>query len=511
MTNTTDNNKRIAKNTMLLYFRMIFMMVVSLYTSRVILKTLGIDDYGIFNVVGGVVSLFSFINGAMAGGTQRYLTFALGKKDLKRMRTVFCTCVNIHLLISAAILLLAETIGLWFFYEKMSIPADRLDAAFWVYQFSILSAIVMVVSVPYNATIIAHEKMSAFAYISVLEVVLKLLIVYLLTIGSFDKLKLYALLFFCVQLAIRYVYGRYCKKHFEETHFKLIWDGQLIREMAGFAGWNLLGNCAYISFTQGLNILLNMFFGPAVNAARGVAIQVQGAITSFSGNFQTALNPQITKAYAAGDFAYMHTLVCKSSKFTFFLLYFLSLPVLFETDMLLSLWLKDVPEYTIPFLRIILAITMVDAMANPLMISAAATGKVKVYQTVVSAILLAILPISYGVLKAGANPTAVFVVHFVICNVAFVVRLFIIRSLIHLSVRMYFQLVIVPALLVAVAGCVFPYGLKLVVNEGILSSIGVMAACVLGNAMAIYGLGLDAEEKHFIQHKLAGLLRKWKR
>lgn len=318
MTNTAENNKRIAKNTLLLYIRMMLTMAVSLYTSRVVLNTLGVEDFGIYNVVGGVVAMFGFLNGAMATTTQRYITFELGRNDFKQLKKIFNISVSIHAFISIIILILAETIGLWFLYNKMTIPVERIDAALWAYQGSIISTIILIMSVPYNALIIAHEKMSTFAYISVLEAVLKLLIVYMLLIGDFDKLKLYALLMCCIQLIIRFIYGNYCKRHFPETKFQLYKDLKLFNNMLAFAGWNLWGNCASITFTQGVNILLNIFFGPIVNAARGITTQVQGAVNQFSWNFQTALNPQITKSYASGDYIYMHKLIFRSSKFTFF-------------------------------------------------------------------------------------------------------------------------------------------------------------------------------------------------
>lgn len=352
------------------------MMLVSLYTSRVVLDTLGVEDYGIYNVVGGVVAMFGFINGAMSTSTQRYLTFELGRGDFECLHKVFSTAVIIHALISLLVVFLAETVGLWFFYHKMVIPEMRLNAAMWVYQFSVLATVVMIMSVPYNASIIAHERMSAFAYISVLEVVLRLLVVYLLQIGHLDKLALYAVLIFMVQLGIRILYGIYCSRHFEETRFRWLWDKILFREMLGFAGWNLWGNCAGVAFTQGVNLLLNMFFGPVVNAARGIAVQVQAAISQFSINFQTAMNPQITKSYAVQDYAYMHSLIFRSSKFTFYLLLLFSLPVMLETEAILRLWLGTVPEYTVIFIRLMLCVTIVDSVANPLMVSASATGRV---------------------------------------------------------------------------------------------------------------------------------------
>lgn len=359
---TSDNNKRIARNTLLLYIRMIFTMGVTLYTSRVILNTLGVEDYGIYNVAGGVISMFSFINVAIGTGTLRYITYQLGKNDLDKLQTVFSTCIQIHVLISFVTILLGETIGLWFLYEKLVIPEERFEAALWVYQCSILATVVNIMSTPYNSDIIAHEKMSAFAYISVLEVTLNLLIVYFLVIASFDKLKLYAILLLSVQLLIRYIYGRYCAKHFVESKYKHIRDKKLFREMMSFSGWNFFGAISGVVYTQGLNMLLNMFFGPIVNAARGIAVQVQGAIQQFVANFQTALNPQITKTYANGDFTAMHNLMFRSAKFSYYLLFLLTLPVILETNFILELWLGIVPEYTVIFLRIILCTSLINTL-----------------------------------------------------------------------------------------------------------------------------------------------------
>lgn len=320
---------------------MLFMMAVTLYTSRVVLNTLGVQDYGIYNVVGGVVAMFGFINSSMASATQRYITFALGKGDKNNLKKVFSTSLQIHVMISVLIVILGETIGLWFMYEQMKIPADRMNAAFWVLQCSIISAVIMILSVPYNADIIAHEKMSAFAYISILEVVLKLVIVYLLLISPFDKLIFYAFLILAVQILIRFCYSLYCNKHFEESKYQKIWDKHLFKEMTGFAGWSMFGNLSSVLFSQGLNMLLNVFFGPVANAARAIAVQVQTAIQQFVGNFQMALNPQITKTYAKGELNEMHKLIFRSARFSFYLLFFISLPVLLETKFILTIWLKQ--------------------------------------------------------------------------------------------------------------------------------------------------------------------------
>lgn len=512
MSSISANNKRIAKNTLLLYIRMFFTMIVTLYTSRIVLNTLGIEDFGIYNVVGGVVSMLGFINGAMATATQRYLTFELGRNDFNQLQKVFNTSLFIHALISVLIVVLAETVGLWFLYNKMTIPSLRMDAALWVFQLSIFSSVVVIMSVPYNAVIIAHEKMSAFAYISVLEVTLKLSIVFLLQVGNFDRLKLYAILMFLVQLCIRLVYGLYCGYYFPETKFKKTWNSKLFKEMLSFAGWNLWGHCAAIAFTQGVNILLNIFFNPVVNAARGVAVQAQGAVSQFSVNFQTALNPQITKSYAVCDYSYMHNLIFKSSKFTFFLLFLLSLPVMLETEMILKAWLKIVPVDTATFLRLMLCVTIVDAVANPLMVAAAATGKIKFYQLVVGGILLAILPISYVVLRLGGSPSSVFVVHLCICLLAFVVRLFIIRPMIQLSVTKYMRQVVFRCCIVAAISLIFPLLIKFVLPE---DNIGyfllVCLSCVVSVLVSTYCLGLDFSERLFVERKVISIISKMRR
>lgn len=502
MTDISANNRRIARNTLMLYFRMLLIMAVTFYTSRVVLQTLGIEDYGIYNVVGGIVAMFGFLNSAMSSGTQRFLTFELGRGDKEKLKRVFITSMNIHIIIAVIVFILAETAGLWLLYNKMTIPEDRFDAAFWVYQCSILSTMVMFISVPYNATIIAHERMSAFAYISILEAILKLLIVYLLLLGDIDKLILYAVLMLAVQVIIRFTYNIYCRRHFEETRYSFLFDKQLFKEMLSFSGWNLWGNMASVAFTQGLNILLNMFFGPVVNAARGVAVQVQQAVTQFSMNFQTAINPQVTKSYAIEDYDYMHSLIFRSSRFTFFLLLCICLPIFMEAEALLGIWLKEVPEYSATFLRLILCVTILDAVSNPLMVSAQATGKIKVYQSVVGGILLMIFPIAYIVLKLGGNPQSVFIVHLTICVIAFVVRLLIVRSLVRLSVGSYFKDVILRCMVVGICSLIIPIISNYLLSETL---IGVLTECLISIFSAglfSFLIGMTSRERKSIIKKI---------
>ena len=401
------------------------------------MNTLGVEDYGIYNVVGGFVAFFSFLNGAMATATQRFITFELAKGNINRQMTTFSTAAIIHFVIGLIIVVVAETIGLWFVCNKMVIPEERFSAAIWVYQFSILTMFISIVSIPYNAAIIAHEKMSAFAYISILDVVLKLVIVLLLTIVTFDKLIFYAAMLLGISLLDRMIYGIYCKRHFAEAHIKLIFDKNLFREMTNIAGWSLFGNIAGVFYTQGLNVLLNMFFGPAVNAARGIAYQVNSAINGFVNNFMMALNPQITKSYASGNREYMMTLIYQGARLSFYILMMLSLPVIINVDYILELWLKTVPEHTSTFIQLVLIFTMSEAISNPLITAMLATGRIKNYQIVVGGLQLLNLPISYILLKNGCIPETVLIVAICISQCCLATRLYMLRGMIELSSKIF--------------------------------------------------------------------------
>ena len=508
--NNIGNNKRIAKNTILLYIRMFFIMSTQLFTSRVVLNTLGIEDYGIYNVVGGVIAMFGFLNGAMSLATQRYLTFELGKKNMDGQICVFNTSLQIHSIISAIVFILAETIGIWFLNNKMIISPERMDAAIWVFQCATLSSIVLVMSVPFNASIIAHEKMSAFAYISVIEVILKLAIVYLLIAFDIDKLKLYSCLILAVQLFIISIYNRYCVKHFEECTYRRIFKKKLFKEMLGFAGWNVIGNCAYLFFTQGLNLLLNTFFGPVVNAARAVAVQVETAIQQFSNNFQMAINPQITKTYAQGNLKAMHGLIYRSCRFTFILLLIISLPVMIEAPIILELWLKQVPDHTVTFFIIIMCTAMIDSTSRPLGIAAAATGNIKKYQIVVGGLLLLILPLSYFVLLMGAPAEFVFIVHFFICSLTFFVRLLILKPMIKLSINEYFKKVIVRLIIVFVISLLLSIGVKMLMPKSIIYSFIVTFISGIITFISCYFIGIDSDEKAFVRNKISLALNRVK-
>ena len=507
MSDTSSANKRIAKNTLVLYVRMLFTMGISLFTSRVILQTLGVEDYGISSVVGGVISMFTFINAAMVSSTQRYLNFELVRGDANQLRSVFSTSLQIHALIALAIIVLSETVGLWFLNEKLVIPEARMNAAMWVYQCSILSCAVSIMSTPYNAVIVAHEKMSAFAYISILDVSLKLLVVYLLVVLPFDKLIILAILNLLVQLFIRYIYTLYCHRHFPESYFQFWFNKTLFKEMFGFAGWSFWGNLAAILYTQGLNMMLNIFFGPIVNAARGIAVQVQSAVQQFVGGFQTALNPQITKNYASNNLPQMHSLMFRSARFSFLLLFFLSLPVLMETNFILTLWLKTVPDDAVIFTQIMICISLIYTTANPCVIANQATGKVKIYQMVVGGILLLILPISYVVLKLGAPAYSVFIVHFCIESVAQFSRMYMLRNLIHLPLWQYMKNIYIPIVSTVAISIILPLVVRMQVAEGWLRFLAVGFTCVLSVGASSYFIGFTKQERVFFLDKGLRLLR----
>lgn len=500
---SSDNsNKIIAKNTLLLYVRMFLTMTVSLYTSRVVLNTLGVEDYGLYNVTGGIIAMVSFLNTAMSSATQRYITFALGKGDKKQLSVVFSTSVQIHMAISVLVLILGETIGLWFVLNKLVVPEGREVAAMWVYQCSILASLISIISVPYNADIIANERMAAFAYISIIEVILKLLIVFVLTIISADKLISYAILVVCVQILIRFVYVRYCSRHFDESKYKHIVDKLLLREMASFAGWSFFGNFASVLYGQGVNILLNVFYGPVVNAARGIAVQVQTAIQQFASSFQVAVNPQITKSYATGDLERMQCLIFKSSRFSFFLLFLLILPIILETNFLLTIWLKNVPNNAVIFTQIMLLIVLLNPFASPITIANQATGKIKLYQIVVGCTLMSIIPLSYIALKFGAPAYSVFIVHFIMETFAQFLRMFMMRKLIDLSLWQYMKNVYFPVFVTVAFSMILPILVHLQFVEGWLRFITVVLVSVFSVGLTTLFIGLTKSERRFIFNKI---------
>src|SRR5690606_19286013 len=354
-----SESKRIVKNTMFLYIRMFLIMGITLYTSRIVLKELGVSDYGIYSLVGGFVAMLGFFNSAMSTATQRYLSFDLGKGDYNQLKKTFSVTLTIHIAIAILGLLLAETIGLWYVNYKMVFPVDRVFAVNVVYQFSILTFVLNIIQVPYNALIIARERMNIYAYVSILEAALKLAIVFLLVFGT-DKLILYAILTFVVALIIRLIYQVYCRRQFQESRYKFEYNKAYYKELISYSGWNLFGNIAAVAKCQGVNIVLNLFFGTVVNAAYGITNQVYSAVNMFVSNFQLALNPQIIKNYSQGNLEQSHYLILQGSKFSFYLMLIIVSPIILNVDFILEIWLVNPPEYTSVFVQLCLLNILID-------------------------------------------------------------------------------------------------------------------------------------------------------
>lgn len=509
MTDTAANNKRIAKNTLMLYFRMLFTMAVSLFTSRVVLNTLGVEDYGIYNVVGGVVSMFSIISGSLSAAISRFITVELAKGDSDKLRKTFSASVTIQLILSLIIIVLIESVGVWFLNAEMVIPAERLDAANWVLQFSIVTFAINLISVPYNATIIAHERMSAFAYISILEVVCKLVIVYLLKVSPIDRLVFYAILMCAVSVLIRFVYGYYCKKHFTECKFSFHFDKDLLKRMFGFAGWNFIGASSAVLRDQGGNIIINLFGGPAVNAARGIAMQVNHAIVGFSNNFMTALNPQITKSYATGEHDYMMKLIFRGARFSFYLLLFLSLPVIVSARYILSLWLGIVPEHFVLFVQLALIFAMSESVSSPLVTAMLATGKIRNYQIVVGGLQMLNLPISYVLLRIGCIPETVMIVAIGLSQCCLAARLVMLRTMIGLSARKYLREVYLNVIVVTISAAVLPVLASAVLQESFLDFVMVTLLSLMTASISILFIGFNKNEREFAISKFKYVIQRF--
>lgn len=481
---------------MYLYCRMAIVMLVTLYTSRVILQSLGVEDFGIYNLVFGVVAIFRVINGALTDASQRFITFELGKSSNENISAVFSQTIILHIIIAIVIIVFAETIGLWFLYNKLIIPNERLHAAFWVYQFSLISLFILIVSVPYNALIIAHERMKAFALISIVDVAARLIAAYMLFInGSYDKLILYGFLMLVSQIIQRVLFTRYCHREFPNTKFQLNWNKEKIKELGKFASWTIFGNLSYIGTTQGTSILLGMFFNPVVNAARGIAVVVQGAIDSFVRSFQTAVNPQITKSYAAGDIKETTRLVHASSYYSFFLMLFPLIPIFWEADTIMHLWLTDVPEFTISFVRCTLILSLISTLFNPLEVAIKATGDIKRFEIIVYSTKLLTLPLAYLTLSIGCSPTIVFFGQILMDIFAWYLASHILNKKIKTPQRLYYISILVRIIPVLLLTFLMPYGFIHYLPSGIPRLCCLTIASILWTSIVILLFGISSMER----------------
>ena len=497
-------NKRIAKNTFLLYFRLLVVMGISLFTVRVVLKTLGVVDYGIYNVVGRIVLMFNFITTTLSTGTVRFFAYQLGENNKEKLNQLFNLSILFFFLIIVVVILFAETIGIWFLNTKMVIPELRLDAANWVFQFSIISFIIHLLTIPYKSLILAHERMGIYAYISVVEVVLKLLIVYILVIFPLDKLKVYSVLMFCSTFVISFVYFFYCNKKIQGCKLRIFWDVAMFKELFGFCGWNLLGAMSSVLRSQGINILLNIFFNPVVNAARAIAFQINNAVNNFVLNFYSAFRPQITKQYASKDYDSMMKLVFVSSRISYYLIFVLALPILLETTFILEWWLNSVPEYTIIFTRLVIINAIIEALSYQLSAAVLATGKNKWYQIITGGILLLNLPISYVFLKLGFPPQITMIVSIVLTTFSIGTRVYFVKKLLSISIKNYLRSVFYSVFVVTMFSLLMPLFIYNVMNDGLLRFIIVGIISVLSCLSFIYFVGITKNERKIVNSYLKG-------
>lgn len=493
------NNKKIAKNAFFLYLRMFITMGISLFTSRIVLRTLGETDFGIYNIVGGIVVLFSFLNAALTTASQRYLSYALGNGDKKNFSEYFSISVTCFIAISIILFFLTETLGLWFLNTYLNIPNERLYAANIVYQFSILAFIVQILRIPYHATIIAYEKMDFFAIMSIIEVVLKLAIVYVLLVINVDKLILYSLLMFVVVLVILFTYKIYCNRNYKHTKYYFCRDDNKMKNFLSFSTWSLFGGIANIGSQQALNFMLNIFFGVTVNAAVGIANQVMGAIYSFVTNFQVAFNPQIVKSYATNEIRECQNLVFMASKMSFFLLFVIGVPIIVNIDYILKLWLGNVPDYTAQFISIIFIYQLIDAVSMPFLTCIQAEGRIRNYQIIISLLILLNIPLAYIVLSLDGSPYLVWVTKIIVNVFCFIYRCYYVNRFVSINVLEFIKNVMLRVLLIIVI-CLPPIILlKERIIDDFLSLIYTSLGSFSISLITIYILGLNSTEKKIIR------------
>ena len=503
------NYSRIAKNTVFLFLRMILILCIGLYTSRVLLNALGVEDYGIYNIVGGFVAMFAVISGAVTSAISRFITFELGKGDIRQMKRTFQSSVIVMLGISLIIILLCETVGLWFLNNKLVIPTARLDAAFWVFQLAIVTFVLNLMSMPYNACIVSHEKMQAFAYISLIEAVSKLLVCFAIIHSPFDRLVFYAVLLCVVSIIIRIIYVVYSKSKFEECRGHMIFDKGIVKRIFNFAGWSFIGSAGWILRVQGGTILLNLFGGPIVNAANAIAVNMSNTISGFVNCFTTALNPQITKNYANSNYLELNNLLFYGAKISFYLLFLIELPVLLNTEFILKLWLGIVPEHTVNFVTLILIVSLIDIVSMPLMTAKNATGKIRNYQLLVGGIQLLSVPLAYVFLKLGAKVEVMYVAYIIVSIGCLMARMLMLNGEFPQWSSLKFMVdVCLNVIVVAIVASVVPTLVALNFEQGWERLVFTLLVSLVSSSASIYLIGLNNSERKILIYKIKSFLKK---
>ena len=500
MMGSSQNNKRIAKNTALLYIRSLVIMLVGVYTSRIVLDALGVDNYGIYNIVGGFVSMFSILSSSLISASQRFISYEMGRKN-PQMEKIFTSTFTIHLILAFVLFLLFETIGLWFLNNKLNISQERLSSANWVFQCSVLTFCINIVNIPCNATIIAHEKMSAFAYISIYEVFAKLLICYLLYISSFDRLKVYSILLMLVAVSMRFIYNRYCHRHFSECKFYIKYDNELFKKLLSFSGWNFIGTTAGILTNQGVNVLINIFFGVTLNAARGIAEHLNYTINSFVTNFMTAMNPQITKSYASGDYEYMNKLMIRGAKYASLLYWSVSIILFIQTEYILNLWLVKVPVYAPLFLRFAIIYSLFQSLSHTLYIGMLATGNIRKYQIIMGTIYISSFGLCYVFYAMGLGPEYGYISSIIAVFIGLFARLWLLGEMIPLfSSKEYFLSAVMKVLPVIIisSGCCYLLNTFIVIKPFLLFVLDLFVSFITVVVLA-YFISLDNFERNLIK------------
>jgi len=508
-TSIIDNSK-IAKNTVLLYIRTLLVMFILLYTSRVILKTLGVEDYGIYNVVGGLIAMLSVISGSLSSAISRFITYEIGTGDKDKLKIIFATSKVVQFTISAIVLVVAEVACIWFLENKMQIPDGRMDAARWVLQCTLFTFCINLTSVPYNACVIAHEHMKAFAYVTLFEAVAKLGICFLIILSPIDKLVTYALLLALLSLVIRLIYVRYCRKHFEECRVGLSFDRQIFKELGGFAGWNFFNSTANMLNIQGVNMMINVFFGVTANAARGLASQVEAAVMSFVSNFTTAINPQITKSYAAGDKSGMYGLVCRGARFSYCAMLVFAVPLIVETDTILHIWLTEVPEHTVAFVRFSLVLGMLDCLGMSSYTACMATGKLKRYSLIITPIGGLEFFVSWLAFALGAPVIAAYIIYVGVKVAVLSARLYLNKTMLGFEISVFLKDVYVKIITASIIAFILPLIMAYFIQPSIIRFVAITIIGALSAAVSSFYIGMTSHERVVIIEKAKTFLSRFK-